>query len=250
MPDEAPVIRATLPAKASDLISVPPRSNTASFYQHTTARATACADHLYRVGDEPAILHHLPELLQNVRTNEDRIASHRDTHLLSVAITARTQGSGHGQSWRCYAWPGPPRPARTSSTTFPAYLALEPVAADSPERLVALLIGVDLGPLITDWASLATLLWRERCTSADVTESAWRFAARGLLLVPLLLACTATPPPRLPPPRASADCPARQRRSSSEASQPLTDGVGSLLGRARLVDSLQAVGTLELRRRR
>jgi len=151
MPDEAPVIRATLPAKASDLISVPPRSNTASFYQHTTARATACTDHLDRVGDEPAILHHLPELLQNVRTNEDRIASHRDTHLLSVAITARTQGSGHGQSWRCYAWPGPPRPARTSSTTFPAYLALEPVAADSPERLVALLIGVDLGPLITDW---------------------------------------------------------------------------------------------------
>jgi hypothetical protein len=45
-------------------------------------------------------------------------------------------------------------------------LALEPVADDTPSRLVALLIGVNLGPLITVWASLATLLWRERCATA------------------------------------------------------------------------------------
>ena len=82
---------------------------------------------------------------------------------------------------------------------LPAYLALEPAAADSARRLVALLIGVNCGPLVTLWASLATLLWRERCRSAGVPVSWWRFALRGLVLVPLLLlACTAaltlTPP--------------------------------------------------------
>jgi arsenical pump membrane protein len=40
---------------------------------------------------------------------------------------------------------------------LPAYLALEPVAA-SPARIAALLIGVNVGALITPWASLAVLL--------------------------------------------------------------------------------------------
>lgn len=70
---------------------------------------------------------------------------------------------------------------------LPAYLALEPVADDSAPRLVALLIGVNVGPLITLWASLATLLWRERCRVNDVVIPWWRFALRGLVLVPLLL---------------------------------------------------------------
>jgi arsenical pump membrane protein len=39
---------------------------------------------------------------------------------------------------------------------------------------------------------LATLLWRERCRSAGVTATWWRFALRGLVVVPLLLvACSA-----------------------------------------------------------
>ena len=75
---------------------------------------------------------------------------------------------------------------------LPAYLALEPAAGDSPARLVAVLIGVNCGPLLTFWASLATLLWRERCRARDVPVRWWVFALRGLLLVPLLLvACTA-----------------------------------------------------------
>ncbi|KQX64558.1 SLC13 family permease [Angustibacter sp. Root456] len=74
---------------------------------------------------------------------------------------------------------------------LPAYLALEPAAA-SPTRLVALLVGVNCGPLVTLWASLATLLWRERCRSAGVSVTWWRFALRGLVVVPLLLlACSA-----------------------------------------------------------
>lgn len=69
---------------------------------------------------------------------------------------------------------------------LPAYLALEPLA-DSPLRMVALLIGVNAGPLILPWGSLATLLWAARCRSAGVRISWAKFAVRGLILVPLLL---------------------------------------------------------------
>ncbi|PPF72914.1 SLC13 family permease [Pseudoclavibacter sp. Z016] len=69
---------------------------------------------------------------------------------------------------------------------LPAYLALEPVA-DSPARLVALLIGVNLGPLVTPWASLATLLWHERLVALGVTISWLRFVALGLVGVALVV---------------------------------------------------------------
>ncbi|MEJ5945664.1 SLC13 family permease [Pseudokineococcus basanitobsidens] len=69
---------------------------------------------------------------------------------------------------------------------LPAYLALEPVAG-SPERVVALLVGVDLGPLVTPWACLATLLWARACRDAGLAVDWWRFAARGLVLVPLVV---------------------------------------------------------------
>ena len=67
---------------------------------------------------------------------------------------------------------------------LPAYLALEPVAGD-PVRLAALLIGVNAGPLITPWASLATLLWHERLTALDVQISWRRYMLLGLLAAPL-----------------------------------------------------------------
>lgn len=64
---------------------------------------------------------------------------------------------------------------------LPAYLALESVADNSPHRLMALLIGVNSGPLITVWASLATILWRERCRRGRITISTARFAWQGVL---------------------------------------------------------------------
>lgn len=70
---------------------------------------------------------------------------------------------------------------------LPAYLALEPVAGD-PLRLVALLIGVNVGPLITPWASLATLLWHERLTALDVRISWARFSLLGLIAAPITVA--------------------------------------------------------------
>jgi len=75
---------------------------------------------------------------------------------------------------------------------LPSYLALEPAADASPLRLAALLVGVNGGPLITPWASLATLLWAARCRSAGVPVSWTRFAARGAVLVPLLLTMSVT----------------------------------------------------------
>jgi Na+/H+ antiporter NhaD/arsenite permease-like protein len=67
---------------------------------------------------------------------------------------------------------------------LPAYLALEPVAG-SPVRLAALLIGVNAGPLITPWASLATLLWHERLSSMGVEISWAKYALLGLIVAPL-----------------------------------------------------------------
>ena len=67
--------------------------------------------------------------------------------------------------------------AANAVNNLPAYLALEPVG-DSPVRLAALLIGVNLGPLVTPWASLATLLWHERLRSLNV-EIRWGGFARG-----------------------------------------------------------------------
>jgi arsenical pump membrane protein len=67
---------------------------------------------------------------------------------------------------------------------LPAYLALEP-AATSPDRLIALLIGVNLGPLVTPWASLATLLWHQRLTAMDVRISWTRYALLGLIVAPI-----------------------------------------------------------------
>lgn len=61
--------------------------------------------------------------------------------------------------------------AANGVNNLPAYLILEPTVGD-PVALMALLIGVNLGPLITPWASLATLLWHHRVVSLGV-EIRW-----------------------------------------------------------------------------
>ncbi len=67
---------------------------------------------------------------------------------------------------------------------LPAYLALEPVAG-SPVRLAALLIGVNAGPLITPWASIATLLWHSRLKGLGVEVRWSRYLVLGLIAAPL-----------------------------------------------------------------
>jgi arsenical pump membrane protein len=46
---------------------------------------------------------------------------------------------------------------------------------------MALLIGVNAGPLVTVWASLATLLWRQRGRTQDLEVGGGYLAREGLL---------------------------------------------------------------------
>ncbi|MGT2461653.1 SLC13 family permease [Sinomonas atrocyanea] len=69
---------------------------------------------------------------------------------------------------------------------LPAYLAFEQ-AAGGPARLVALLVGVNAGPLVAPWASLATLIWHEQLRRLGVGISWWGYAAAGAVLVPLMV---------------------------------------------------------------
>lgn len=75
---------------------------------------------------------------------------------------------------------------------LPAYLALES-AAGSPVRLAALLIGVNAGPLITPWASLATLLWHERLHAVGVDVPWKRYILLGLAVAPVTVALAVVP---------------------------------------------------------
>ncbi|MFC5926623.1 SLC13 family permease [Micromonospora vulcania] len=66
---------------------------------------------------------------------------------------------------------------------LPAYLAGESVLPPHDHtRLLALLIGTNIGPLAVPWASLATLLWFERCRAAEVSVPVRRFVLTSTLL--------------------------------------------------------------------
>lgn len=70
---------------------------------------------------------------------------------------------------------------------IPAFLALEPAVTTSTGYL-ALLIGVNAGPVITPWASLATLLWHDQLKRAGI-HIRWRFfVLLGLVLAPVAVA--------------------------------------------------------------
>lgn len=71
---------------------------------------------------------------------------------------------------------------------LPAFFALLPVADSHPSRLVAVLIGTNVAPIVTIWASLANILWRQRCVRAGLEISLLGFAARGAVLAPLVTA--------------------------------------------------------------
>ncbi len=83
---------------------------------------------------------------------------------------------------------------------LPVYLAGEgAVPPDNHQQLLALLIGTNIGPLIAPWASLATLLWYERCRSAglriplrQVAGTSAVLAVTGVTLATAALALTGT----------------------------------------------------------
>lgn len=67
---------------------------------------------------------------------------------------------------------------------LPAFLALEP-AAGGQDGVMALLIGVNAGPLVTPWASLATLLWADQLKRAGAAVPWRHFILWGLVLAPV-----------------------------------------------------------------
>jgi arsenical pump membrane protein len=59
---------------------------------------------------------------------------------------------------------------------LPAYVAGEAVIPHANHtQLLGLLIGVNVGPLVAPWASLATLIWYERCVTSGVPVPLRRF---------------------------------------------------------------------------
>jgi Na+/H+ antiporter NhaD/arsenite permease-like protein len=74
---------------------------------------------------------------------------------------------------------------------LPAYVAGESVVHDdNHDQLLALLIGTNVGPVITPWGSLATLLWFEWCRRRNVTVPMRRFVLTGVALA--VLGCAAS----------------------------------------------------------
>jgi arsenical pump membrane protein len=72
---------------------------------------------------------------------------------------------------------------------LPATLALIPIVTGQPALVLAVLIGVNVGPNATYPGSLATLLWR-RLLPADAKPNAAQFHLLGILTVPVILAVT------------------------------------------------------------
>ena len=66
---------------------------------------------------------------------------------------------------------------------LPGYLVAEPFTG-STARLVTTLVGVNVGPMLLAWGSLANLLWLRSCRARGLQVSMWRFGLEGLLVVP------------------------------------------------------------------
>ncbi|WP_031048920.1 SLC13 family permease [Streptomyces sp. NRRL F-5650] len=74
---------------------------------------------------------------------------------------------------------------------LPAVLALLPLAAPAgPAQVLAVLIGVNLGPNLTYVGSLATLLWRRILHRQGIEVELGRFTRLGLLTVPTTVAAS------------------------------------------------------------
>jgi len=70
---------------------------------------------------------------------------------------------------------------------LPATLVLVPAVQARPALLLAVLIGVNVGPNLTYVGSLATLLWRQILHNRDHPPDAGDFLRLGLLTVPCAL---------------------------------------------------------------
>ncbi|MFF7973534.1 SLC13 family permease [Streptomyces sp. NPDC007905] len=76
---------------------------------------------------------------------------------------------------------------------LPVYLAGESaVPLGNHDQLLALLIGTNAGPVVTPWASLATLLWYERCVAYGVRVPVARLMGTGAVLAATAVVASVT----------------------------------------------------------
>lgn len=94
-------------------------------------------------------------------------------------VVARLAGSGEGLVGLLRV-AGVGALASNLLNNLPGYLALEDAAASSPARLMALLVGTNVGPIIAPWGSLATLLWLHRVRAAGLRVGPCTLAAQGM----------------------------------------------------------------------
>jgi arsenical pump membrane protein len=74
---------------------------------------------------------------------------------------------------------------------LPAYVAGESVVpVGNHDQLLAMLVGTNVGPIITPWASLATLLWFEWCRRRQVRVPLRTFVLTGMALTAVALPVT------------------------------------------------------------
>ncbi|MEO3867231.1 SLC13 family permease [Nonomuraea sp. B12E4] len=119
------------------------------------------------------------------------------TGLFLVVPTLSRHGLSDLMTWMIGTEGDPYRTAAVGAglsnviNNLPAYEAVETVipAADQ-DRLLALLVGTNVGPVITPWASLATLLWFESCRRHEVRVPMCRFLLTGTGLAVVGLVAT------------------------------------------------------------
>ncbi|WP_028048674.1 SLC13 family permease [Cellulomonas sp. URHD0024] len=99
-------------------------------------------------------------------------------------LLADASGTGHGAT-DLLRVAGVGALAANGLNNLPAYLALEPAMGGDPLRVGALLIGTGVGPLVTPWGSLATVLWWQRCRTVMLDVPTGTIVRQGLLLAPV-----------------------------------------------------------------
>ncbi|WP_328807805.1 ArsB/NhaD family transporter [Nonomuraea antri] len=106
------------------------------------------------------------------------------TGLFLVVPTLSELGLKNLMTWLVGTYDDPYRTAAVGGAlsnlinNLPAYKAIEEVVTDQTQ-LLALLAGTNVGPVVTPWASLATLLWFESCRRHDVKVPLRRFFLTG-----------------------------------------------------------------------
>ncbi|MFC5832003.1 SLC13 family permease [Nonomuraea insulae] len=108
------------------------------------------------------------------------------TGLFLVVPTLSAHGLNTVMTWMIGTESDPYRTAAVGAglsnaiNNLPAYWAVEAVIPPADQdRLLALLVGTNVGPVITPWASLATLLWFESCRRHEVRVPMRRFLLTG-----------------------------------------------------------------------